>query len=157
MRPDMTSYNSYKLNVKKLRLLLRAAREQYYGRRLDSLNNDVKQNWKVSNSLMSRNKKSLHKECIVDVVSTNGTTKICDALGNYFIEHPSNIQGSITISTSRHSDHIKIKKRSLYFWNATETDIKYFIMRPNKEGGINHISREFLHGHVQKWNTFPIT
>ena len=102
MRRGLISYNSFKLYAKKLRLLLRTAREQYYVRRLDSLNYDVKRNWKVLNSLMGKNKKSLHKEFIVDGVSTNDTTKICDAFCNYFIDHQRNIHESIPISISHH-------------------------------------------------------
>ena len=39
---SMIGYNSYKLYVKKLLMLPRTAREQYYARCLDSLNYDVK-------------------------------------------------------------------------------------------------------------------
>ena len=42
-----------------LRFLLKTAREQYYDRRLDSLNDGVKRNWKVLNSLTGKNKKSM--------------------------------------------------------------------------------------------------
>ena len=59
MSCGMIKYNSYKLNVEKLRLLLRTAREQYYATYLYPLKNDLKQNWKVSNSLMNKNKNSL--------------------------------------------------------------------------------------------------
>ena len=55
MRRGKISYNSYKFYVKKLSLLLITALEQYFVRRLDSLNNDAKQNWKVLNSLMGKN------------------------------------------------------------------------------------------------------
>ena len=72
------SYNSYKLYVKKLRLLLRKTRKHNYVTRLGSLNSNAKRNWKVLNSLMGKNKKSLHKEFNVDGVSTNDTAKNCD-------------------------------------------------------------------------------
>ena len=88
MRRGMISDNSYKLHVKKLRLLLRTAQEQYYVRRLDSLNYDVNRNWNVLNSLMGKNKKSLHKDFIVDGVSTNDTNEICDVFCNCFFGHP---------------------------------------------------------------------
>ena len=102
MRRGKISYNSFKLYAKKLRLFLRTAREQYYVRRLASLKYDVKRNWKVLSSLMGTNKKSLHKESIVDGVSTNHTTKLCDVFCNYFIDHPRNTHESIPISTSHH-------------------------------------------------------
>ena len=130
--------------LKKLRFVLRTAREQYYVRRLESLNYDVKRNWKVLDSLMGKNKKSLHKEFTVDGVSTNDTNKICEALGNYFIDHPKNIHGSNPIRTSHHLNQIEITERSIYFRNATETDIIKSIMHLNKEGGFNDISRKFL-------------
>ena len=85
MRRSMVKCNSYKFFVKKIRLLLRTAREQYYVRRLNSLNYDVKQNWKVLNSLMGKNKKSNYKEFIVDGVSTNDTNKVCDVFCNLLI------------------------------------------------------------------------
>ena len=144
MRRGMISWNSYKLYIKKLRLSLRTAREQYYLKRLNSLNLGVKRNWKVLNSLKGKNKKSLHKEFNGDRVSTNATTKIFGAFCNYFIDHPRNIHGSIPISTSHHLDQLEINERSMYFRNATETDVIESIMRLNKEGGINDISRKFL-------------
>ena len=57
LRNGLLSYNVYKIYVKKLRLLLRTAREQYFVRRLTSLNTDMKRNLKVLNSLMGKSKK----------------------------------------------------------------------------------------------------
>ena len=57
MRRGMMSYNSYELYVKKLRLLLRKAKERYNARRLDFLKVDVKLNCKILKSLMDKNKK----------------------------------------------------------------------------------------------------
>ena len=100
----------------------------------------MKRNWKVLNSLMGKNK----KEFIADGVSTSGTTKICDVSCNCFIDHPKNIHGSISFSSSHHLDQIEINERSRYFRNATETVIIEPIMCLNKEGGVNDISRKFL-------------
>ena len=82
MKRGLMSCNSFKLYSKKLRSLLRTAREQYHVRRLDSLNYDVKRNWNALNSQMGKNENSLHKEFIVDRVSTNDTTEYCDAFCN---------------------------------------------------------------------------
>ena len=90
---------------------------------------------------MDRNEKSLHKEFNDDGVSTNDTTKIRDALCNHSIDHPRNFHGSISISTSHHLDQIENNERSMYIQNAMETDIIESIMRLNKEGAINDISR----------------
>ena len=76
----MISYNSYKLSgKKKTTVVLRTAQEYNSVRRLDSLNNVVKLNWKVLNRLMGKNKKSLHTEFVVDGVRTNDTTTFFDA------------------------------------------------------------------------------
>ena len=130
--------------MKKLRLLVGTAREQYYVRRLHSLNQDVKRNWKVLDSLMGKNKKSLHKEFIVDGVSTNDTTKIWNAFCNYFNDYPRNIHGSTPISTSHHLDQIEISERSMYIRNTLETDIIESFKRLDKHGGINDISSKIL-------------
>ena len=80
---------------------------------------------------------------ILDGISTKDTTKICDAFGNYFIHHPRNIHGSIPISTSHYLDQIENNEKAMYFRNATETVIIEFIMRFNKESGINDISLSY--------------
>ena len=43
LRNGFLSYNEYKIYVKKLRLLLGTVREQYFVRRLSSLNTDMKE------------------------------------------------------------------------------------------------------------------
>ena len=125
MRCGMVSYNSYKLYVKKLRLLLRTPREQYYVRRLKSLNNGVKRSLKILNNRKGKNKKSLHKEFFVDVVSTNDTNKKWDAFCNSFIDHPLKTRGSIPISISHHLDQIENIEKSMHFRHATETGIVF--------------------------------
>ena len=66
LRNALLSYNVYKIYMKKLRLLLRTTREQYFVRRLSFPDTDKKRNWKFSNSLMGKNKNSLEKEFIFD-------------------------------------------------------------------------------------------
>ena len=146
MRRGMISYNSYKLFVKKTTLVSRNSTGTILCQALrsDSLNYDMKRCCKVLNSLKGKNKKSPHKEFTVDEVSTNNTTKICNAFCNYFIYHPKNIHESIPMSTFHVSDQIEINERSMYFRDATETDIIESILHLNKEGGIKDISREFL-------------
>ena len=104
----------------------------------------MKRNWKVPNSLTGKNKKSVHKEFIVDGVSTNNSIIICDAFCYHFIDQPRNVHGSISISTSHHFDQIENNERSIYFRNATDTDLIESIIRLNKEGSINDISRKIL-------------
>ena len=104
----------------------------------------MKQNWKTLKSLMEKNKKSLHKEVLIDGVSTTDTTKSCNSFGNYIIDHPKNIQESIPFSNSHHLDQIINKERSMYFRHATETEIFVSIMQMNKLFGINYVSRKFL-------------
>ena len=72
----MIKYIYYKVYVRNLRLLLSTAREQYYVQRLCSFNNDIQRSWKVLDGLMGRSKKLLHKEFIVDGVSTHDTAKL---------------------------------------------------------------------------------
>ena len=91
----------------------------------------MKQNWKVLKGLMGKNKKTLHKEFIVDGVSTNDTTK--HAMLSVII---SLITQEISmdldlISTSHHLDQIEIIERSMYFRIATKPDIMESIMRLN--------------------------
>ena len=105
---------------------------------------DAKRNWNVLNSLMPENKKSLHKEYIVDGFSTNDTIKIRYSFCNHFIDHPRNIYGSILITTYHPLDQIKINERSMFFRDATETDFIQYFVRPNNEGSNNDISRKFL-------------
>ena len=107
--------------VKKLRLLLRTAREQYFVLRLSSLNTNMKRNRKVSTSLMGKNKKSLQKEFVIDGVSATDTTNIYNSFCNYFIDHPKNIHDSISASNSPLLDQIDINDSSMYFRLATET------------------------------------
>ena len=60
--------------LKKLCLLLRPARQQYYVRRLDSLN---KKRYETNLEVFEQPdglKKSIHKEFIVDGASTNNNT-----------------------------------------------------------------------------------
>ena len=90
----------------------------------------MNKNWKVLNSPTGKkNKKSLQKEYIIDGVSTPDTTKICNSLCNYFIDHSKNISESITFSNSHLLDQIDINHRSMYFRNATETEIVESIMQ----------------------------
>ena len=89
---------------------------------------------------MGKNKKSIHKEFTVEGVSTNDSTKICDAFCNYFIDYPRNIHGSVPISISHQLDQVEINERTMYFRNATETDIIEYIMRLNKKSGKNDVS-----------------
>ena len=127
-------------------MLLRTAGEKYYSRRLDSINNDVKRNWKVLNRPMGKikKKKSFRKECIADVDSKNYTTKICDAFCNYFIDHTRIHRGSISVSTSQHLHQKEINEIAMYFRHVSETDIIESLMHLNKVGGINYVSRKFL-------------
>ena len=61
-----TEYNVHKIYVKtKLRLLLWTAREQYFVRRLSSLNTDMKRNWKVLISLKGGNKSCSKKSSLL--------------------------------------------------------------------------------------------
>ena len=80
----------------------------------------------------------------MDGVSTNDTTQICQAFCIYLIDNQINIHGPIPISTSHLLDQVEINERSMHFQNATEFDIIESIMRFNKEGGINDVSRKFL-------------
>ena len=83
------------------------------------------------------------KEFIIDGVSTTDSTKICNSLWNYFIDHPKNIHESNPFSNSHHLDQIDINDGSMYFCVATETEIVEFIMQMNREVGLNHVCRKF--------------
>ena len=87
---------------------------------------------------------SLQKEFIIDRISTTDTAKICNSFCNYFINHPKNIDESIPVSHSHHLDQIDVNGRTLYFRQASETEIVESIMQLNKGGGINDVSRKFL-------------
>ena len=117
---------------KKLRLLLGTAREQYFFRRLTSFSTDRKINWKVLNSLIGKNKKSLQKAFIIVGVSITDTTKICNSFCNHFIDHPKNVHESIPVSNSHHLDQIDTNDRSKYFRQGTGTEIVECIMQLNK-------------------------
>ena len=131
-----------KINVKKLHLLLRTPREQYFVRRLSSLNTYVKRNWKASNSLIEKNKKSLRIKFFIDGVSTADTAKICSSFCNYFIDHQK--KTSLNQSRSATPIIIIINVRLMYFCQATETGSVESIMQLNKEDGIKDVSRKFL-------------
>ena len=118
--------------------------EQYLFRKLSSPNTDMRRNWKVLDSLMGKSKKSLRKEFIIDGILTTETAKICNSFCTYFIDHPKNIHESIPVSHSHHLDQIDVNDRTMYFRQATETEIVESIMQLNKEGGINDVSRKFL-------------
>ena len=93
---------------------------------------------------MGENKKSLQKEFIIDEVSRNYTTKICNSICNYFIDHPKNIHESISVTNFHHLGQIGINDRSMHFRQATENEIVESIMQLNKESGINDVFRQFL-------------
>ena len=99
---------------------------------------------------MGKNKKSLQKEFFIYGVSTTYTTKICNSICNYFIDHPKNIHESIPFSNSHHLDEIDINDRSMYFRQATGNKIVESIMQLIKEGGINDVSRKLVPYCVQK-------
>ena len=91
---------SYKVCV------LKTARQKCYAQRLCSFNNDMHRNWKVSKDLMGKVKKILHKKFIVDGVSTNDTSKVCNSFCNYYIDNPTIIHEGFPFSSSHYLDQI---------------------------------------------------
>ena len=104
----------------------------------------MKRNWKASNGLMVKSKKCNHKEFIVNLVSTNDTSKICNSFSHYFIDRPGNIHQSIPFCSCHPFDQIHFNDRSMFFRNVMETEILESTMCLNKEGGINNITRKIF-------------
>jgi len=144
MRRNFTSSDSYKFLAKKVRLLLKTAREEYYVSQLCSLNHDLKRNWRVLNSLMGRNKKSSNKSFKIDGSTTDDPTTISNSFCEHFIDHPKNIHESIPLSNSHHLDLVSTNQNSMFFNPTTTTEVIKSIMSLNKEGGLKDVSRKFL-------------
>ena len=144
MKNGLITYDSYQRISKKLRKLLKMCEEEYYIKKLTSLNRDVKRSWRVLNKLLGKNKVTLPDSFLINNDEIFDRTIICEEFSNYFVNHPQNIHESVPFSNTDYSHLIQHNPISVQFTPCSQDEVQNIISSMKKEGSLDDISRKFL-------------
>ena len=128
----------------RLRRLLRRLEEKYYVKKLESLNSDLKKNWKVINKMLNRSRKSISKTFVVGNVDTNDKLVIANSFSQYFRDNPLLIHNSIPDTDTDFTQLIDRNNTNMLFSPCTMEEVSKILANHKKEGGITDISRRFM-------------
>lgn len=135
---------SYKEYAAELRSLLRVAEREYYVRRFNALDNDIKRNWKILNKLLGNTSGITSENFKINETNVTNPDIICHEFSRHFLEHPRNIHNSVASCSSNYMHNIPMNPVSMFLHHSTKEEVSLFIKRLRKNGGIHDISRRFL-------------
>ena len=123
MKQNLILRASYREYAAELRKLLRVAEQEYYVRRFNSLDKDMKRNWKILNTLLGKNSVKTTDSFLINNNQVSDFKTICTEFGRYFIEHPEPVHSSIPSSSSNFIKNIPMNSSTIFINYANETEI----------------------------------
>ena len=129
MKTGFITFRSYDRYCKSLRILLRAAEEGFHTNRLNSLGNNVKQNWRILNRLLGRTKAGISNNFVIDDQVIYDERIICEEFGKYFVENPRKIHREIPPSSTNFIDFIPRLENSIVFNSVSESEVNLSITK----------------------------
>ena len=147
LRRGQISHQSYSRYSYALRKVLKLAEEEYYFRKLNSLQKDPKSHWKTINKLLNRGNDKFsnnHSEFEVEGNLVCDPNVISGKFNSHFIDHPKNINQAILNSQSNYLDLIPRNSTNMYFYLSSPAEVSKVIMTSNKNGSVGDISNKFL-------------
>ena len=144
VRDNRITLRCYKKYCKTLRSLLRIARNRYYSKKLISLGNNMKKNWRMINKLLNKSRKLLPDTFILDGVNCTNPETIAQKFNEYFVSHPKNIHEKVKNSSIDFSYLVKSSRDSMSFTKCTVIEVAKEISSLKKQGGLHDIPARFL-------------
>ena len=151
-KQGVITHESYRVYETKLRKLLRAAEQEYFIKRFDSLGNDPRKNWKTLNKLLGQSRKILPSTFKIDGGTTSNPEDISNHFGDYFINHPKNIHSSIPQSSSNFDDLIERQQNTMFLYPFNKEEVEATVKSLKKNGHIDDIPKKFM-----LWNSVFIS
>ena len=135
-RITLTSYKNY---CNALRNLLRIAEEEYYVSKLNSLKNDSKQNWRILNSLMGKNRDMISDNFQIDGEQVLNEATIASSFSDYFISHPASIHANIPLPSMDFNNLITPNPRTMVFYHSTESELLHEVSSMKNSGSLDDV------------------
>ena len=135
------SYNTYK-NL--LNYTLKLAKQNHYANCYLSAKNDIAKSWKLTNSLLNKNKNSPPIKLVKDNNTITNPKEVCNTLATHFHSAPIVTRESIPQAANPiHNRHIV--QQSLFFSPASNTEIETIIKNfKNKKTSIHSLPVKLL-------------
>ena len=140
---EITS-ESYKKYCKILYHILKLAEESYMTKKLDSLGNNSKKNWKILNNLLKKKSKAISDNFFIEGVYVNDPEIICEKFNDYFLDHPQQIQNNISPSNSDYLSLIPRSENTLSFDPTNHDEVFAVISSLKNNCNIYDIPTNFL-------------
>ena len=143
-RQNLITHESYKKCCNALRYIIDLARCTYYQRKLNSLKNDQRKNWRLLNSLLNRGIKNIPNNFNINDETCTNPQMIAEKFNNHFLDHPKSIHDGIPASNENYLELVPMNSSSIVFDFVTDLEVDREISNLKKQGDKSDVLSKFL-------------
>ena len=144
-KKNIITYRSYNYYCKCLRTLLRQARSLFYKKKLSKLSKNPRENWKVINKLLNRNKNNeINNKFAINGDTVTDMDNISNEFCNFFTNKPILINQSISDTQNSYMHLLSHNPNTMSLFTTFPDEVKKAVMSLRKNGDLNDLSSRFL-------------